>query len=437
MLFFTPAQAQEKTDPAMPAILPLRERALVEDRWLKERLDTVIPRIMRRDHVAMWIMVAGEYHEDPVAATMLPATWLSARRRTILVFFDRGEKEGVERLVLARYPVGDFKASWNPDAEPDQWATLARIVQERDPSTIALNRTPEFPLADGITASYLGELTRALGPRYASRFVSYDRLGLGWLETRIPAEMQVYPTLSRISHAIIQQGFSERAITPGVTTTEDLVWWFRERIAEQKLTTWFHPSVSIQRAKTATFSIETMSLGNRQVIQPGDMLHVDFGITYLGLNTDVQRMAYVLKPGETDAPKGLRDGLAAMNVVQHAVTAELKAGRTGNEVLAAARKRVAAAGVQGTIYSHAIGYNGHGAGPWIGAWEDQSGVPFRGDYPVHPNTAWSIELSARHAVPEWGGQEARFMFEEDGYYDGKSFRFLDGTQADMILIPRP
>ncbi|HWK35264.1 M24 family metallopeptidase [Sphingomonas sp.] len=432
-----PAGAEEKIDPAMPAILSLAERAKVEDRWLKERLDTLVPMLMRRDKVAMWIMVAGEYNEDPVAETMLPANWLSARRRTILVFFDPGAGKPVERLVLARYAVGDFKPMWNPDAQPDQWATLAKIVEDRDPSSIALNITPEFPLADGMTASYLRELTRALGPKYAGRFVSYDRLGLGWMETRIPAEMATYPTLSRISHAIIQEGFSERAITPGVTSTDDLVWWFRERIAALKLDTWFQPSVSIQRPKMGTFEIATMSQGNKEIIQPGDMLHVDFGISYLGLKTDVQRMAYVLRPGETEAPKGLRDGLAAMNVVQRAVTAELQAGRTGDQVLAAARKRFTAQGVKGSVYSHAIGYNGHGAGPWIGAWEDQSGVPFRGAYPIHPNTAWSIELNASHAVPEWGGQEARFMFEEDGFYDGTSFRFLDGFQTDMILIPRP
>ncbi len=437
MLASAPAMAAEKVDPAMPAILPLVERAKVEDRWLKERLDTLVPMLMRRDNVQMWILIAGEYHEDPVAETMLPATWLSARRRTILVFFDRGGDKGIERLVLARYPVGDFVPSWNPDAQPDQWAELAKIVRERDPKTIALNRAAEFPLADGMTASHLVELTRAVGPKYAERFVSHDRLGLGWLETRIPAEMATYPTLSRITHAIIQEGFSERAITPGVTTTQDLVWWFRERIAELKLDTWFQPSVSIQRAQMATFDIEKIGLGNKEIIQPGDMLHLDFGISYLGLKTDVQRMAYVLRPGETEAPKGLRDGLDAMNTVHRAVVAELRSGRTGNDVLAAARKRVAAAGVEGTIYSHAIGHHGHGAGPWIGAWEDQSGVPFRGDYPIHPNTAWSIELNAAHAVPEWGGQKARFMFEEDGFYDGKAFRFLDGYQADMILIPRP
>jgi hypothetical protein len=436
LLAATPAMAIEKANPPMPSILSLEDRAAAENGWLKTRLDTLVPMLMRRDNVSMWILIAGEYHEDPVAESMLPATWLSARRRTVLIFFDRGEA-GVERLAVARYPVGDFTAAWDPEAEPDQWAAIAKIVKERDPKTIALNIAEEFPLADGLTASHHRALVRSLGEPYASRFVSYDRLGLGWLETRVPAEMATYPTLSRITHAIIQEGLSERAITPGVTTTNDLVWWFRERVAELKLDTWFHPSVSIQRPDMGTFEIENISLGNREVIQPGDMLHLDFGISYLGLKTDVQRMAYVLKPGETEAPKGLRDGLASMNKVKDAVVAELKAGRTGNEVLAAARRRTDAQKLDASIYTHAIGHHGHGAGPWIGAWEDQRGVPFRGEYPIHPNTAWSIELSAYHKVPEWGGQRARFMFEEDGFYDGKSFQWLDGWQTDMILIPRP
>lgn len=429
------AAAQEALDPAMPAILPLERRAAVENAWLKERLDTLVPALMRRDGVKMWVLIAGEYNEDPVVETMLPATWLSARRRTILIFFDRGAA-GVERLAIARYPVGDFSAAWDPERTPDQWRAVADIIRARNPETIALNMSEDFPLADGLSASHLRALERELGADYARRFVSHQRLALGWLETRIPGEIQAYPTLSRITHAIIQEALSERVITPGITTTNDVVWFFREKVAALKLDTWFHPSVSIQRPDQQTFSIQTLSLGNAEVIQPGDLIHIDFGISYLGLKTDVQRLAYVLRPGETDAPKGLRDGVAAMNVAQQAVQAELKSGRTGNEVLAAVRARTARAGVDATIYSHPIGFHGHGAGPWIGAWEDQTGVRGRGDAVVHDNTGWSIELSATAAVPEWRGQKVRFMWEEDGFYDGKSFRYFDGAQDRLILIPR-
>lgn len=436
LLLATPLPAQEARDPEIPAILSPRQRAKVEDSWLKQRLDALVPQLMRRDRVDMWILVAREYHEDPVAETMLPATWLSARRRTVLIFHDRGEGHGVERLAIARYPVADiFPAAWNPDEQPDQWARIAELVRERDPRRIAINISDEFPLADGITVSQHRALLAALGP-YAARVVNHDRLALGWLETRIEPEMAAYPTIVRLAHAIIAEGLSEKAITPGVTTTEDLSWWFRDRVEELKLGTWFHPSVNIQRPNEPAFQIATMGVGRDNVIRPGDFLHLDFGISYLGLNTDTQHHAYVLRPGETEAPKGLRDGLAAANKVQDLLTREFRTGRSGNEVLAAARRSAARQGLKTTIYSHALGYHGHGAGPWIGMWDNQEPVPGRGDYPIHANTAWSIELSAHVKVPEWGGQEVRFMTEEDGYFDGRSFRYLDGRQTEVHLIPR-
>jgi len=433
----SPAIAQSNADRAMPAILPLERRAETEDRWLKQRLETLLPTLMRRDKVQMWVLVAGEYNEDPVMATMLPATWLHARRRTILVFFDPGEGKPIEKLALARYPVGDFRPAWSPDEQPDQWAELAKIIAARNPATIALNRSEAFPLADGLSSTHYEAIVRALGPDMSKRLVAHERLALGWLETRIPEEMAAYPTISRISHAIIEEGFSDRVITPGVTTSDDVVWFFRNRINALGLDTWFQPSVAIQRADGGKFSVQEMGHRGDTIIMPGDMLHVDFGITYLGLNTDIQRLAYVLKPGETNAPKGLRDGMAAMNRVRAATIAALKPGRSGNEVLAAARRQVEAEKIDGTIYSHPIGHHGHGAGTWIGAWESQKPAPGRGDYRIDPNTAWSIELNAQANVPEWGGQKVRFMHEENGFLaaDG-TFRFLDGGQEEFLLIPR-
>lgn len=427
-----PAAAQEALNPALPEILPLAERAALEDAWLENRLDTVIPQLMRREGVDMWMLVAREYNEDPVVETMLPATWLAARRRTVLIFHDRGET-GVERLAVARYPVGPFPSAWDADAEPDQWRRIREIIEERDPETIAVNVSEHVALADGLSMSEGEALATALGD-YADRIVRNDRLGIGWLETRTEAEMEVYPTIVRIAHAIIGEGFSDAVVTPGETTAEDLVWWYRERIAGLKLDTWFHPSVNIQRSGAETFAIETMGIERANTIQRGDLLHVDFGIDYLGLKTDTQHHAYVLKEGETDAPDGLKAGLAAANAVQDALTAEFRAGRTGNEVLMAARETALAQGLNPTIYTHPIGYHGHGAGPWIGMWERQAPVPGKGEYVVRPDTAWSIELNAQYDVPEWGGQTVRFMLEEDAYFDGRTVRYLDGRQDRFHLI---
>ncbi len=319
--------------PEMPVVLPMRERAALMDRWLETRLDTVVPTLMRREGIDMWIVSAREYNEDPVIETMLPATWIAARRRTILVFFDRGPDEGVERLAVARYDIGPFPRAWDPDEQPDQWGRLAEVIAERDPATIALNRSATFALADGLTDAEYDGFLAALPDHFHDRLVSGERLAIGWLETRIAEEMQVYPMICKIAHAIIAEGLSAQVIQPGVTTTDDVVWWYRERIRALKLTTWFQPSVSVQRADAGEQPAPAKAGGDfsarpdASTIYPGDLLHVDFGITYLGLNTDTQQHAYVLRPGETDAPDGLRHALAVGNRLQDILTNAFETGQ--------------------------------------------------------------------------------------------------------------
>ena len=436
----TIVRADEVIDPAVPDILDLREQARVQDAWLGKRLDTVIPMLMRREGVDMWLVIAREYDEDPVIETLLRSTWLRARRRTILLFYDRGPDEPLERLSVARYAPGTwYEPAWIPEEHgPDQWARLAELIRERDPVRIGINRSSRFSLADGLGSTQYEELVDAIGPEYTKRLVSAENLALGWLETRIPEEMAVYPTIVRIAHAIIAEGLSEKVITPGVTTTDDVAWWYRERIRSLGLDTWFHPGVSLERAEEIEQSMATEFAGERDVdtIQQGDLIHVDFGITYLGLNTDTQHHAYVLRDGETDAPQGLKDGMAANNRVQDILMSHFRVGISGNDLKDAARRDTAAAGLDAAIYSHAIGFHGHGAGPWVGMWDDQEARPDKGDYPVQANTAWSIELNVSVPVPEWGDKRVRFKSEEDAYFDGESIRFLDGRLEKLHLIPR-
>ncbi len=420
----------------MPAILSMRERAAVMDHWLGVRLDTLVPELMRREGVDMWVLIAREYNEDPVVETMLPATWLAARRRTVLLFFDRGEEAGVERLAVSRYAVGRFfEGAWDPEEQPDQWARLAELIAERDPEAIALNLSATFGLADGLTHTEHQSLMTCLPEELRERVVPGERLAVGWLETRIPEEMLVYPAVCRIAHRIIAEGLSGRAVQPGVTTTEDLQWWYRERIRELKLTTWFHTSVSIQRPDAPERSGDFSSRPAPEVILPGDLLHVDLGISYLGLNTDTQQHAYVLMPGEEEAPEGLGRALAVGNRLQDILTSHFEVGRTGNEVLATALEQAAAEGIEASIYTHPLGLHGHAAGPTIGLWDRQDGVPGKGDYPLFPNTAYAIELNATLSIPEWGEQEIRIMLEEDAFFTGDELWYIDGRQTELILIP--
>jgi len=249
--------------------------------------------------------------------------------------------------------------------------------------------------------------------------------------------MAVYQQICRIAHNIIADGLSEKVIQPGVTSTEDVVWWYRDRIRELKLTTWFHPSVSIQRADNEDFDqISTFSKRPEEnIIMPGDLLHVDFGIKYLRLNTDTQEHAYVLKPGETDAPEYLKKAFKAGNMLQDIFTSNFSLEMTGNQVLAKSLEEAKAAGLRPTIYTHPIGFHGHGAGPTIGLWDQQGGVPGRGEYPLYYNTAYSIELNNAYFIEEWG-KDIRIMLEEDAFFDENGVRYIDGRQIELMIIPR-
>jgi len=431
LLAAPPLSAQsdvETTAPALPPIPSLRNQAQLRDRWTAERLDTIVPALMREQGIDMWVLIAREYLEDPVLATMLDAESMRARRRTILVFHDPGSGKKVERLTVSRYGLGDlFAPAWVPETQPDQWKRLAELIAERNPQKIAVNISPATAFGDGLTQSQYQAFTTALPELFRTRIAPGEELAVGWLEMRTAAELARYPEIVRTAHAIIGEGLSNKVITPGKTTAADVQWWFRERIAGLKLATWFHPSVSIFRQGAPR------ELGDDEVIRPGDMLWTDFGIMHLGLATDTQHLAYVLKPGETDAPAGLKAGLANANRVQDAVTSSFRTGLSGNDILAAARAKALARGLNPSIYSHPIGYHGHGAGAAIGFWDDQKPSD-RGTHKLRPNTAWSIELSQTQVVPEWGGQSVQFRTEEDAWFDGERVRYLDGRQRAFHLI---
>lgn len=424
-----PLSETEVAAPTLPAILAPRERADLENRILAERLDTLIPQIMRAEGIDLWLLMAREYFEEPVVATMLDAENMHARRRTILVFHDPGEGKPVERLTVSRYGLGGlFAPTWDPDKQPDQWQAVADLIAAKDPAKIAINSSDLYQFADGMTLSQYDRFMAKLPPALHERVVSGENLAIRWLETRTPAEMALYPTVVRIAHSVIGEAFSRKVITPGVTTAEQVQWWYRDRLMALGLDPWFHPSVAIQR-RGAKGMIE-----GEEVIQPGDLLWTDFGITYLRLNTDTQHLAYVLKPGETEAPAGLRAGLANSNRVQDFLTRAFKVGISGNDALAQARKDAVAAGLDPSIYSHPIGHHGHGAGPSIGFWDNQNPDP-RGSGPIRANTAWSIELTSYAEVPEWGGQRVDFRTEEDAFFDGETVRYIDGRQTEITLIP--
>jgi Xaa-Pro aminopeptidase len=420
-----------------PLILDERAQARLVNEMLEDRFNNLLPGLMRREGIDMWVLISREYNEDPVMKTMLPAEWLSARRRTVMVFYDRGPGHELEKLAIARYDVGLLKAEWDVNVYPDQWEALVEIIRARNPEKIGINTSDVYGLADGLAHTEYDLLMKNLPEVYRERLVSAERLAVAWLETRTEKEKALYGHICRIAHLIVQEGLSEKAIQPGITTTDDVVWWYRQRVRELGLDTWFHPTVDIQRADPGDAG-HLRNFSRRpegQVIMPGDLLHVDFGITYLRLNTDMQQHAYVLRSNEKEAPQQLRDAFKQGNRLQDILVGKFKEGKTGNQILAEALAQAKAEGINGSIYTHPIGFHGHAAGPAIGMWDNQKNVPGTGDYPVRHNTAYSIELNAAVFIPDWN-KTIRIMLEEEGFFDESGFWFIDGRQEEIYLIPR-
>ena len=428
LLLLTAAPSAVQTSYPDPAqrVLTHREQAPLVKSWIVKRFDTILPALMQREGIDMWIIVSREYNDDPVFRSMAPLTTFSSRRRTILVFYNPGGGKPVERVSIGRF---DYDGLFRVIATHNdmQYDGLRKFVEERDPKAIGINESDAWNHADGLSANEKRRLTDALGPKYAGRVKSAEMLAVGWLETKIPEELEAYRHVMKVAHLVIREAFSNKAITPGKTTSDDVVWWMRQRVAEMGHGSWFHPSVTIHR--------QGGTKPGDNVIQRGDMLHTDFGLVYLGFSTDTQHNAYVLKPGETDAPQGLKDGLKAANRLQDLTMQFAKLGRTGNQALADTRAQAVKEGIVPSIYCHPVGYHGHGAGPPIGMTDYQEGVPVRGDYVFRPSTWHSIELNATHKVPEWGGQPVRFALEEDAAIlaDG-SWDWIDGRQTTFYLI---
>lgn len=417
-------------------ILSERDRATLKDEILADRFNNLLPELMDKAGIDMWILIAREYNEDPVMRTMLPAKWLNARRRTMLVFYRDAAQGTIDKLAVARYNVGEnIKSAWNKEEEPDQWKALVRLIKERNPKKIGINTSDYFGIADGLVKTDYEALLEALPPEEEAKLVSAEKLAISWIETRTAKEMELYNILVQITHDIVAEAFSRKVITPGVTTSDDVVWWMRQKVTDLGLATWFHPTVDIQRSDEALKShIESFSNGYKdKTIMPGDLLHCDFGITYIGLNTDCQQHAYVLQEGEAQVPAFLADAFKLGNRLQDILTNNFVTGQTGNQILLKSLAEAKNEGLRPSIYTHPLGTYGHSSGPTIGMWDSQGGVPVNGDYPLYPNTVYAIELNTTVRIEPWD-KDIRIMLEEAGFYGTNGFRYVNERQEAIIPI---
>ena len=430
----------------------LKQQADRQQQWLQQRLTTVLPALMKEHGIDMWVVPMREYNEDPVFTSLVSPTTFAARRRTIYVFFDRCAHGAapnaatgcVERVALGGTSQGGLYEAVRSTKAVDaavggrqaelwgdqQWLVLKEAIEKRNPKVIGIDVSRTFAFSDGLSAGELDGMSAVLGSKWASRFKHAEALPLELIATRLPDEEVFFTDLTKLVHELIGRMFSNEVVRPGVTRTSDLVWWWRQQVNDLGLGTWFQPSIEVQRKGAGA-----EQLGDDPVIERGDVLHCDVGITALRLNTDTQHDAYVLRDGETEVPAGLRKSLANSNRFQDILMEEVRPGRTGNEVLKSSNARLAKEGISGTMYSHPIGMHGHGAGPLIGVWDYQDGVPGRGDARIIPSMWFSSELQTTTPVPEWGGQPVRMAQEEDFFIgaDGKT-RWAYKRQSELHLI---
>jgi Xaa-Pro aminopeptidase len=414
-------------------LLTENERARVRNEWLKWRLDNIIPELMRRENIDMWLIINREYNEDPVYMSLVPEPVMSARRTSILIFHDRGEEFGIERLSGSYYGMGEwYKPTWI-DKKKLQFESLAAFVKQKNPKRIGINVSSKWAFGDGLTVSLKEKLEEALGPSLSSRFVSAENLCVGWLETRSPMELSAYRYICGIAHDIIADFFSNKVIIPDITTTEQVVWWIRQKFRTLGVDTWFQPSISFQRNEK-----EAEKYGDDlMTIHRGDLLHCDVGIQYLGLCTDMQWHAYVCKIGQGDAPNGIREALQRANRVGEIFMNEFAFGKTGKQITEEAMNKAEAEGLRPLIYSHPVGFHGHAAGCQMDArplGRAPEGIEKQMEYPLYYNTVYAIEFSSTSSIPEWNDKDVRIGFEENAVFTQKGCMWVDGHQTEFYLI---
>ncbi len=405
-------------------IYSLRQQHKIQDEILKDRLQNLMPRLMKECGVDMWLVIGREYNEDPVFKSLTPALTVSASRLSCFLF--SLDKEGNYEAINLSRPDSRLSPFYTHayTTKENQYDIIARTVLSRGGERVAVNVSPVTAQADGMSKHIWDNLHSRLG----DRLVPDGRMAIRWLETRTKRELDLYHHIYRIAMDILREAYSLDVITPGVTTTTDVEYYIMERIKDMGLSYWFSPDVDVQRRGCP---------GKRMsdtVIQKGDIIHTDWGIEYMGLNTDSQRLGYILRDGETDIPAGILAGVKLGNRFQDIVRENFVRGRTGNDIFFASMEMARAEGIKAMLYTHPIGYYGHGAGPTIGLYSDQGFVPGSGELKLHDDSCHALELNVTCAVPEWDGQEVAFYMEETISFTGGRTYFNDGCRDVMIKI---
>ena len=420
-----------KQNVSFPQVLPMRQRAGVIRRLLKRRLDTILPLAMRENGFDLWIILCQEDNLDPVFKTLIPMdTWCPILQ--MLVFYDRGSEAGIEYINISGTDTDDlYDRPYRGQLEKEQWPLLRKIVEERDPKRIGINIGSVQWAAGGLTYNLYNQLIQNLSAKYVSRLASAEPMATRWLATLTDDEVELYEHVVNVAHAILAECYSQKAITPGVTTTMDLEWYYWQRCTDLGLEVSFKPFFNLVRSKAMRGKFGSED----RVIRAGDFVHSDVGIKYLRLNSDHQELAYVSREGEDDAPESMSKLIQEANRLQEIFMAEFRHGLSGNELLANILTRAKKEGVPNPkVYSHSLGLFLHEPGPLIGLPWEQEHCMGRGDVKLEYNNAFSMELSVADIVPEWDKEQVRVGIEEDVIFTTDGCRLIDGRQTEFYII---
>jgi Xaa-Pro aminopeptidase len=408
----------------------MRQRAEVIHRLLKRRIEALLPDAMAAADLDMWIILCQEDNLDPVFATLIPMdTWCPILQMLVFVRRSDGIVEGVNICGTNTHDL--YHRLYTGQIEREQWALLAQLVSEHQPRRIGINIGSVAWAGGGLTHNLYQQLVAHLPCPYGERLVSAEAAATLLLSTLTEEEIEIYEHVVQVAHAVIAETYSCQVIVPGVTTIKDLAWAYWQRCTDLGFTQSFHPSFRLLRsdAQRKRYGADDI------VVRAGDVIHCDVGLYYMRLNSDHQQDAYVLGPGEEDAPAGLRALLAAGNRLQDIYMAEFQVGLTGNELLHDILTRAQSAGIPDPrVYSHNVGLFVHEPGPLIGLPWEQERCEGRGDVKLRYHQCFTMELSVTDRIPEWGGQELRLGLEEDVVFTQKGCRPLDGRQMKFHLI---
>lgn len=416
----------------MPKLLSQREQMDVREMWLKKRLDTLILPMMRRNNISMWIVVNEEFNSDPATAYLVPPMPMVGSR-DFFIFADNGS-EKLEKIAIVRYAEERLKNHYQmTSVSRDKIAeTLRSTVAKYNPKTIALNMGGTRGQQNGLSQASYKFLVETLGAETEKKFVSSANLLTEFFDTRLPEELEHYRTAVLLTDILTRRAFSNEVITPGKTTVGDVRWWFLQQVNNLGLTTWFQPDLRVQRqAKATAANQQFLSTADESlVLERGDVLHIDCGLDYMGLSTDWQKHAYILKESEKDVPNGLKNALKNTNALQDAIFNYARAGMTGSRVYDTAMAEMKRQNIEAMIYSHPIGTHGHGLGASIDFRKAIGGAEEK----LRLGSYTSIELNTTSTIPEWNNQKVTIMAEDDAVMTEKGYEFICPRQTEFYLI---